>query len=146
MTTYIYQLIYIFTQVLNETFTHWRNCSFTRSFTITISHPHSLTWLVTHLIAHSLTRLHIHLLKHSHTQLFTHEKYSHILAIHSHIHPIIQRDSSRWLIDSLNYSHIKSAICRVRRRFAVSKWFFVCWISLIKIHIYNDWYIWIIMI
>ena len=51
----IHSLIYS-----QPTFIHWRN--FIRSFSLTISYFHSLTWLVTHLIAHSLIRQHIHLL------------------------------------------------------------------------------------
>ena len=62
-------------------------------------HPHNFTYSLTHLISHTSD---------------------------SYIRPItnFQRDSSRWLIDWLNYSHIKSAIYRARLRFVLSKWFF----------------------
>ena len=78
---------------------------------------------------------------------FLHIRWAYLGVLTRKINSNFQRDSLRWRIDSLNNSHIKSAIYRARRKFALSKWFFcLCWISPIKNYIYNDWYIWVMII
>ena len=83
--------LHLSTHLTIHTFTHWRNHSFVRSFTLTISHIHSLTWLVTHFIMRSLTHPHIYSNIRYLSQLFTPSRYSfmsYILPNYSCIHPI----------------------------------------------------------
>ena len=76
LSTHLY--IHTLTHVFNETFTQWRSHSSIRSFTLTISHIHSLTWSVT--FDHALTNA----LTHWFTQTFAcpHNR-SHLRGIHT---------------------------------------------------------------